>query len=83
MTKINWLIDLQENEDVLEGYLKSWTSGALDRAAARGSVAFTLVLHHFSSLVFCNQGKDKVPLRNKIVKSLVRDLSRKGHREVT
>ncbi|KAL1190192.1 Transcriptional elongation regulator MINIYO [Cardamine amara subsp. amara] len=76
-----YLEPVEENEDVLEAYLKSWTSGALDRAAARGSVAFTLAVHHISSLVFCNQCKDKVSLRNKIVKSLVRDLSRKGHRE--
>uniref|UniRef100_A0A1J3GAH0 RNA polymerase II-associated protein 1 n=1 Tax=Noccaea caerulescens TaxID=107243 RepID=A0A1J3GAH0_NOCCA len=71
-----YLEPAEENEGVLEAYLKSWTSGALDRAATRGSVAFTLVLHHFSSLVL---SKDKVSLRNKIVKSLVRDLSRKRH----
>lgn len=70
---------------MLEAYLKSWTSGALDRAAARGSVAFTLVLHQFSSLVFCNGDKDKEgegSLRNKIVRTLLRDLSRKQNRQV-
>lgn len=76
-----YLEPVEENEAVLEAYLKSWTCGALDRAATRGSVAYTLVVHHFSSLVFCNQAKDKVSLRNKIVKTLVRDLSRKRHRE--
>ncbi|XP_010446353.1 PREDICTED: transcriptional elongation regulator MINIYO isoform X3 [Camelina sativa] len=76
-----YLEPVEENEAVLEAYLKSWTCGALDKAAARGSVAFTLVLHHFSSLVFCSEAKEKVSLRNKIVKSLVRDVSRKSHRE--
>ncbi|KAG7539741.1 RNA polymerase II-associated protein 1 N-terminal [Arabidopsis thaliana x Arabidopsis arenosa] len=76
-----YLEPVEENEAVIEAYLKSWTCGALDRAATRGSVAYTLVVHHFSSLVLCNQAKDKVSLRNKIVKTLVRDLSRKRHRE--
>ncbi|KAF8096444.1 hypothetical protein N665_0308s0018 [Sinapis alba] len=80
-----YLEPAEENEGVLEAYLKSWTCGALDRAAARGSVAFTLVLHQFSSLVFCNGDKDKEEeegsLRNKIVRTLVRDLSRKQHRQ--
>ncbi|ESQ53086.1 hypothetical protein EUTSA_v100242160mg, partial [Eutrema salsugineum] len=78
-----YLEPAEENEGVLEAYLKSWTGGALDRAATRGSLAFTLVVHHFSHLVFCNGAKDKggVSMRNKIVKSLVRDLSRKRHRE--
>ncbi|KAF3577503.1 hypothetical protein DY000_02033665 [Brassica cretica] len=80
-----YLEPAEENEGVLEAYLKSWTCGALDRAAARGSVAFTLVLHQFSSLVFCKgDNKDKEgegSLRNKIVRTLVRDLSRKQHRQ--
>lgn len=79
-----YLEPAEENEGVLEAYLKSWTSGALDRAAARGSVAFTLVLHQFSSLVFCNGDKDKEgegSLRNKIVRTLLRDLSRKQNRQ--
>ncbi|KAL0741790.1 hypothetical protein Bca4012_083303 [Brassica carinata] len=79
-----YLEPAEENEGVLEAYLKSWTCGALDRAAARGSVAFTLVLHQFSSLVFCNGDKDKEEegsLRNKIVRTLVRDLSRKQRRQ--
>ncbi|CAN8276799.1 unnamed protein product [Cochlearia groenlandica] len=77
-----YLEPAEENEGVLEAYLKSWTCGALDRAATRGSVAFTLVVHHFAALIFFNGGKeDKVSFRNKIVMSLVRDLSRKQHRE--
>ncbi|CAA7020702.1 unnamed protein product [Microthlaspi erraticum] len=87
-----YLEPAEENEGVLEAYLKAWTSGALDRAATRGSVAFTLVLHHVSSLLLSEDkvslrnkivkslvSEDKVSLRNKIVKSLVRDLSRKRH----
>ncbi|CAH8305527.1 unnamed protein product [Eruca vesicaria subsp. sativa] len=75
-----YLEPAEENEGVLEAYLKSWTCGALDRAATRGSVAYTLVLHHFSSLLF-SKGKEEVSLRNKIVKTLVRDLSRKQQRK--
>ncbi|XP_023635208.1 transcriptional elongation regulator MINIYO [Capsella rubella] len=76
-----YLEPVEENEAVLEAYLKSWTCGALDRAAARGSVAFAVVVHHLSSVVFCKEAKEKISLQNKIVKSLMRDLSRKRHRE--
>uniref|UniRef100_M4E9Z2 EamA domain-containing protein n=1 Tax=Brassica campestris TaxID=3711 RepID=M4E9Z2_BRACM len=81
-----YLEPAEENEGVLEAYLKSWTCGALDRAATRGSVAFTLVLHQFSSLLFCNgdnkdNKEEEGSLRSKIVRTLVRDLSRKQHRQ--
>lgn len=62
--------------------MKSWSSGALDRAAARGSVAYTLVIHHLSSFIFHSHAVDKLLLRNKLVKSLLRDCSRKQHHEV-
>ncbi|CAH2075804.1 unnamed protein product [Thlaspi arvense] len=75
-----YLEPAEENEGILEAYLKSWTCGDLDRAATRGSVAFTLVVHHFSSVLF-GKHKEAVSLRNKIVKTLVRDLSSKRHRE--
>lgn len=73
---------LQENEAILEAYVKSWVSGALDKAATRGSVAFTLVLHHLSSFVFISHESDKPLLRNKLVKSLLRDYARKKQHEV-
>lgn len=62
--------------------MKSWTSGALDRAAVRKSLAFTLFLHHISSFLFLNNSTDKVSLRNKLAKSLLRDYSRKQQHEV-
>ncbi|XP_010555201.1 PREDICTED: transcriptional elongation regulator MINIYO [Tarenaya hassleriana] len=71
-----YLEPVEEDEAVLEAYLKTWICGGLDRAASRGSVAFTLVLHHFSSLIFGNEAVEKVPLRNKIVNSLLRDYSK-------
>lgn len=73
---------MQENEKILEAYVKSWTSGALDRAAGRGSVAFTLVLHHLASFLFGNPLDDGVTVRNKLVKSLLRDYSGKKQHQV-
>ncbi|GMY19839.1 microtubule-associated protein futsch-like [Fagus crenata] len=80
------LLDLQtkdqdDNVGILEAYLKSWNSGALDRDATRGSVAYTLVLHHLSSFIFNSYSGDKLSLRNKLVKSLLHDCSHKQHHE--
>ncbi|XVF67994.1 hypothetical protein PTKIN_Ptkin10aG0166800 [Pterospermum kingtungense] len=76
-----YLEPVEENEAILEAYVKSWVSGALDKAATRGSIAFTLVLHHLSSFVFISHKSDKPLLRNKLVKSLLRDYSRKKQHE--
>lgn len=73
---------LQNNEGILEAYVKSWVTGALDRAATRGSVTFTLVLHHLSSFIFEDDADVKLSLRNKLAKSLLRDYSRKRQHEV-
>ena len=79
--KLNFIL-LQDNDDILEAYVKSWTSGALDRAANRGSVAYTMALHHLSSFIFRPCDGDKLLLRNRLVKSLLQDLSLKQHHEV-
>ncbi|XVE93929.1 hypothetical protein REPUB_Repub01dG0236400 [Reevesia pubescens] len=76
-----YLEPVEENEAILEAYAKSWVSGALDKARTRGSIAFTLVLHHLSSFVFISHISDKPLLRNKLVKSLLRDYSRKKQHE--
>ncbi|XP_050260875.1 transcriptional elongation regulator MINIYO isoform X2 [Quercus robur] len=76
-----YLEPVEDNAGILEAYLKSWNSGALDRAATRGSVANTLVLHHLSSYIFNSYTVDKLSLRNKLVKSLLRDYSQKPHHE--
>lgn len=73
---------MQDNDKILEAYVKSWTSGALDRAVGRGSVAFTLVLHHLASFIFVNPIGDRVTVRNKLVKSLLRDYSGKKQHQV-
>ncbi|RZC71561.1 hypothetical protein C5167_034741 [Papaver somniferum] len=71
----------EDNEGILEAYLKSWVSGTLDKAAVRGSMAFTIALHHLSSFVFQYTADDKLTLRNKIARSLLRDFSRKKQHE--
>nr|XP_023888217.1 transcriptional elongation regulator MINIYO [Quercus suber] len=76
-----YLEPVEDNAGILEAYLKSWNSGALDRAATRGSIANTLVLHHLSSFIFNSYTVDKLSLRNKLVKSLLRDYSQKPHHE--
>ncbi|CAK9180694.1 unnamed protein product [Ilex paraguariensis] len=70
-----YLEPVEDDERVLEAYAKSWVCGALDKAATRGSVAYTLVLHHMSSFIFGNYTSDKILLRNKLAKSLLRDYS--------
>uniref|UniRef100_A0A7N0UMK9 Transcriptional elongation regulator MINIYO n=1 Tax=Kalanchoe fedtschenkoi TaxID=63787 RepID=A0A7N0UMK9_KALFE len=72
-----YLEPVEEDERMLEAYLKSWESGSLDKAAVHGSVAFTLVLHHLSSFIFLSSPSDKPLLRNKLVKALLRDFCRK------
>uniref|UniRef100_A0A6V7QQY0 Transcriptional elongation regulator MINIYO n=1 Tax=Ananas comosus var. bracteatus TaxID=296719 RepID=A0A6V7QQY0_ANACO len=72
-----YLEPVEDNEGILEAYSKSWTSGILDRAAARESVAFSLALHHLSCFIFYCNASEKLPLRNKLVKSLVRTYSQK------
>ena len=62
--------------------LMSWVTGAQDRAATRGSITLTLVLHHLSSFIFEDNANDKLPMRNKLAKSLLRDYSRKQRHEV-
>lgn len=76
-----YLEPIEDDESILEAYVKSWTSGALDKAATRGSMAFTLVLHHVSSFVFLIHANNNLVLRNKLVKSLLRDYSRKQQHE--
>lgn len=73
---------MQDDEEILEAYMKSWVTGALDRAATRGAVTFTLALHHLSSFIFQAQSKDKLSLRNRLIKSLLRGHSRKQHHKV-
>ncbi|GAA0145255.1 hypothetical protein LIER_05494 [Lithospermum erythrorhizon] len=73
------LSNAHDDEKILEAYAQSWVSGALDRAATRSSAAFTLALHHLSSFVFGNCPASQISLRNKLVKSLLRDYTRKGH----
>ncbi|KAJ4826906.1 hypothetical protein Tsubulata_006133 [Turnera subulata] len=72
-----YLEPVEDKEDILEAYAKSWTSGALDRAVTRGSMAYTLVLCHLSSFIFHFHANDKSSLLNKLAKSLLRDYSAK------
>ncbi|MED6130219.1 hypothetical protein PIB30_115911, partial [Stylosanthes scabra] len=72
-----------DNEGVLEAYTKSWTSDALDRAAIRGSIAYTLVVHHLSSFIFNTCPTDKLLLRNRLTRSLLRDYAGKQRHEVS
>ncbi|PHT41945.1 hypothetical protein CQW23_20799 [Capsicum baccatum] len=77
-----YLEPVEDDERMLEAYCKSWVSGALDKAARRGSASFTLALHHLSSFIFQTCSENMLPLRNKLVKSLLRDYLRKKQHEV-
>ena len=72
---------LQADEKILESYAKSWTSGVLDKAAQRDSMAYTLVKHQLSGFVFQCSASGKT-LRYKVVKSLLRCFTQKRHHEV-
>ncbi|KAK4437590.1 Transcriptional elongation regulator MINIYO [Sesamum alatum] len=76
-----YLEPIEDDERILEAYVKSWVSGALDKAAKRNSMAFSLVLHHLSSFIFTNVAGDMLTLRSKLAKSLLRDYSRKQQHE--
>ncbi|XP_012568335.1 transcriptional elongation regulator MINIYO isoform X2 [Cicer arietinum] len=76
-----YLEPAEDNEEILEAYAKSWVSDALDRAAIRGSVAYTMVIHHLSSFIFHACPVDKLLLRNRLVRSLLRDYSGKQQHE--
>ncbi|KAI4367245.1 hypothetical protein MLD38_023007 [Melastoma candidum] len=71
----------ESDERVLEAYVKSWVSGALDRAATRRSMAFTLFLHHISLFIFRENMEDHTPFRNRLVKSMLRQCSVKHQYE--
>lgn len=77
----SYLEPVEDDVRILEAYVKSWVSGALDKAATRNSVAFSLVLHHLSCFIFQNLAGDMLSLRNKLVKFLLRDYSHKQHHE--
>ncbi|KAL3037296.1 hypothetical protein AAZX31_01G058600 [Glycine max] len=76
-----YLEPAEDNEAILEAYTKSWVSDALDRAAIRGSVAYTLVVHHLSSFIFHACPMDKLLLRNRLARSLLRDYAGKQQHE--
>ncbi|GMH18122.1 hypothetical protein Nepgr_019963 [Nepenthes gracilis] len=76
-----YLEPTEDDDGVLEAYVKSWVSGALDRAATRTSMAYTIVIHHLSSFIFSSCSGEKLFLRNKFVKSLLRDYSRKQQQQ--
>ncbi|KAH0449329.1 hypothetical protein IEQ34_023129 [Dendrobium chrysotoxum] len=69
----------EDNVAILEAYAKSWTSGSLDKAFTRGSLSFSLALHHLCSFLFNSLSPDKLNLRNKLTKSLLRSYSYKQH----
>ncbi|KVH88004.1 transcriptional elongation regulator MINIYO isoform X1 [Cynara cardunculus var. scolymus] len=76
-----YLEPLEDDETILEAYVKSWVSGALDRSVTRKSVAFTLVIHHVSYFIFGYHAGDRISLRKKLAKSILRDYSRKPEHE--
>ncbi|KAL9265077.1 Transcriptional elongation regulator MINIYO-like protein [Drosera capensis] len=78
---VGYLEPAEEEDDILQAYAKSWASGALDKAMTRGSMSYALALHHLSSFIFNVSSEERRPSRNKIVKSLLRDYSRKQQRQ--
>ncbi|XP_078432116.1 RPAP1-like, carboxy-terminal protein isoform X2 [Wolffia australiana] len=75
-TAEGYLEPIEDNEEILEAYAKTWVSGSLERAASRRSITFILPLHHLSCFIFY-RSSGKIPLRNKLVKLLLRGYARK------
>ncbi|KAG6498623.1 transcriptional elongation regulator MINIYO-like [Zingiber officinale] len=76
-----YLEPVEDREDILESYSKSWTSGILTKAALRGSISFTIAAHHLSSCLFNTNTPQKVAFRNKLVKTLLRSHLQKPQEE--
>ncbi|PNY05414.1 RNA polymerase II-associated protein [Trifolium pratense] len=76
-----YLEPAEDNEEILEAYAKSWVSDALDRAAIRASVSYTIAVHHLSSFIFNACPTDKLLLRNRLIRSLLRDYVGKQQHE--
>ncbi|RAL53194.1 hypothetical protein DM860_006866 [Cuscuta australis] len=76
-----YLEPVEDDERILEVYIKSWVSGSLDRASTRSSASFTIALHHLSTTVFKTCTHHTLPLRNKLARSLLRDYSRNQQHE--
>ncbi|XP_061360089.1 transcriptional elongation regulator MINIYO [Gastrolobium bilobum] len=76
-----YLEPTEDDEGMLAAYTKSWISDALDRAAIRGSIAYTLVVHHLSAFIFHACPVDKLLLRNRLARSLLRDYAGKQRHE--
>lgn len=74
-----FLFPPEDHEKMIEAYVSSWVSGALDKAAARMSVTFSLALHHIASFIFKG---DKLSMRKKIARNLLLDSSRKPDHQV-
>lgn len=74
-----FLFPPEDHEKMIEAYVLSWVSGALDKAAARMSVTFSLALHHIASFIFKG---DKLSMRKKIARNLLLDSSRKPDHQV-
>ncbi|CAL9188495.1 transcriptional elongation regulator MINIYO [Musa acuminata AAA Group] len=76
-----YLEPVEDKEEILEAYAKSWTSGCLEKASTRESVSFTLAVHHLSCFIFNTSASEKLAMRNKLAKSLLRSYSQKPHQE--
>ncbi|KAL9231869.1 hypothetical protein vseg_007035 [Gypsophila vaccaria] len=76
-----YLEPVEDDDGILEAYMKSWVSGSLDRSALRGSMSYMVALHHLSSFIFSSFDKERSLLRNKLVKTLLRDYSRQKQHE--
>ncbi|KAG9455537.1 hypothetical protein H6P81_000045 [Aristolochia fimbriata] len=72
-----YLYPVEDNVDILAVYVKAWISGSLEKAECRGSISFILVLHHLSYFIFHNNAEDKLSLRKKLARSLLRHCSGK------
>eukprot|EP01018_Ginkgo_biloba_P015897 Gb_24051 [translate_table: standard] len=73
-----YLYPLEDHEKMIEAYVSSWVSGALDKAATRMSMTFSLALHHIAAFLFVGvHVVDRLSLRKKMARVLLLDSSRK------
>ncbi|KAL3692622.1 hypothetical protein R1sor_006273 [Riccia sorocarpa] len=79
-----YLTPVERDPTMLEAYVSAWSSGALDRAAKRNSLAFRLALHHLGCFIFekpVSPESDDLLTQKKHARTLVRSTVRNSDRQ--
>ncbi|KAL2635171.1 hypothetical protein R1flu_006650 [Riccia fluitans] len=79
-----YLTPVETDQSMLEAFVSAWSSGALDKAAKRNSLAFRLALHHLGGFIFEKPGfgeSNDLLTQKKFARTLVRSTVRNSDRQ--